>query len=200
MDRALIPLSKKLSWLLRHGAGEVGLPMDAAGWTPDEGVLKRLRLRRPLLEEIVRSNTKRRLQLEGERIRCCQGHSTETMPVTQVALEASWARYEAEGLIWHGTRVDALDAIHEQGLRPVARTHVHLAAATDSVVGKRAKTPVMLAVSLASMVSAAQPVWSAPNGVLLARRVPRACIVGARAMTRRARAQADWIEDTFGAR
>ena len=33
--KTLTRLSMKLSWLLRHGAAEAGVPMDAAGWVPE---------------------------------------------------------------------------------------------------------------------------------------------------------------------
>ena len=57
--------SKKLSWLLRHGAREVGLPMDAAGWVSVPEVLRALSITRAQLEHAVATNRKRRLQLDG---------------------------------------------------------------------------------------------------------------------------------------
>ena len=74
--------SKKLSWLLRHGAREVGLPMDAAGWVSVPEVLRALSITRAQLEHAVATNRKRRLQLDGERVRACQGHSADGTPVT----------------------------------------------------------------------------------------------------------------------
>lgn len=181
--------SKKLSWLLRHGAGSEGLPMDAAGWVPVEDVLARLRLSRGELAEVVRLNTKRRLQWQGERIRCCQGHSLDGMPVTLDALEASWVPWRG-GTVWHGTHLDAIEPICREGIRPGRRTHVHLAPALESGVGKRAAVHVMLAVDPARMAEAGVPLFEAPNGVVLTRRVPPQCIVELRPMTRRAQAQA----------
>ena len=80
--------SKRLSWLLRHGAREVGLPMDAAGWVSVPEVLRALSITRAQLEHAVATNRKRRLQLDGERVRACQGHSADGTPVTLEALEA----------------------------------------------------------------------------------------------------------------
>ncbi len=199
MNRHLTQRSKRLSWLLRHGAFEARVDMDAAGYVPIEQVLAHTRLRRSELAEIVAQNNKARLQVLGDRIRACQGHSPTGTPVTAEALEATWIRWAGGGPIWHGTRVEALAAIDADGLLPGRRTHVHLAEALDSTVGKRAAVAVMLAVDPGVAAAAGCPVFVAPNGVLLARRVPRAAIVGARPMTRAACAQAEAIHGRFGA-
>lgn len=199
MDHQLVRRSKKLSWLLRHGAHEAGITMDAAGWVPVAQVLAATGLSRAALADIVAHNNKRRLELVGDRVRACQGHSTEGTPVTAEALEATWAPFAGPGPVWHGTHLDALDPIDALGLVPQARTHVHLAEALDATVGKRANVAVMLAVDPAALAAAGCPLWVAPNGVLLARRVPRGCIVGARPMTRAAQARAAAIQARFGA-
>lgn len=182
--------SQALSWLLRHGAQEAGLAMDAAGWAEVEDVLQLTDLDRPTLEAIVATNDKGRLQLSEGRVRACQGHSREGLPVTLEALEASWQPVSDPATVWHGTGLAALDGIFARGIEPSARTHVHLAEGLDSVVGKRARVQVMLAVSVARLEEAGLGVWRAPNGVLLARRVPASAIEGARAMSRKASARA----------
>src|SRR5512143_946378 len=139
--------SKKLSWLLRHGANEAGLEMDAAGWADVAEVRRILGLSRAALAEAVRENDKARLELRGSRIRACQGHSRAGMPVTLEALEASWERYDGDGAIWHGTRVAAIPGIAREGILPGERTHVHMTDALDSAVGKRAAVDVMIEVS-----------------------------------------------------
>ena len=82
-------LSKTLSWLLRHGANEAGVPMDEAGWVPITDVLRYMRISQGTLDEVVETNNKNRLECKGDRIRACQGHSTENMPVTLEALETA---------------------------------------------------------------------------------------------------------------
>lgn len=187
-DREITETSKALSWLLRHGAGERGLAMDPAGWVAVDEVLRELGISAALLHEVVRRNDKSRLQLEGGRIRACQGHSLSGMPVTCEALEASWEVYEGGEALWHGTTVESVAAIAREGIRAVTRTHVHLAEALDSRVGKRAQVAVMLEVCPARLRAVGQAVYRSPNGVLLVRFVPPGCIVGLRAMTARARA------------
>lgn len=179
-DTRITTLSKRLSWLLRHGAGTEGLTMDEAGWVPVEEVLARLRMRPAELDVVVARNNKQRLQRVGDRVRCCQGHSTEDMPVTQEALEASWARRESAAPVFHGTWSKALPAIAREGLLPQRRTHVHLTDRTDSPVGKRAQVSFLLEIDTVGL-----PLWVAPNGVVLARRVPAAHITAVHAATRR---------------
>jgi len=182
--------SKRLSWLLRHGDAQTGVQMDPAGWVAIGEVLSFLGISRAKLDELVRTNTKRRLQIEGGRVRCCQGHSTGS-GVSAEALEASWAVDLGDEMIWHGTSAGVLPAIAREGVLPRKRTHVHLAPGLGSVVGKRAQVDVMIGVDPRRVRAAGETIWRAPNGVLLARRIAPEQIVELRAMTRKTRA----IED-----
>jgi putative RNA 2'-phosphotransferase len=193
-----IELSKTLSWLLRHGAREAGVSMDAAGWVPVAEVLRYMRVDRGVLEEVVATNTKSRLELTGDRVRACQGHSTENMPITVEALEASWRPYEAAGNLFHGTTVEATEPISREGLVPQKRTHVHLAPSLESKVGKRSATPVMLEVSTSRLRDAGIGIFEAQNGVVLVRRVPVDCIVGFTCTTRASKSAEGAIRARFG--
>lgn len=191
-------LSKTLSWLLRHGALEAGVSMDAAGWVPVAEALRYLHIDRAVLEEVVATNTKSRLDLDGDRVRACQGHSLEGTPVTLDALEASWQPYSGEGSLWHGTTVEATEPIAREGLSPQRRTHVHLAPDLESKVGKRSATPVVLEVSVARLREAGQGIYEAQNGVVLVRHVPAACIVGLTCTTKAAKKAEAEIRARFG--
>ena len=195
--RDITRASKKLSWLLRHGADEAGLSMDAAGWAPVDDVLRLTQLTRDELEVIVETNSKQRLQLDEDLVRACQGHSTSGTPVTAEALEASWEEWAGHESVWHGTSRGALAGIAEQGLLPVKRTHVHLAESLESEVGKRAQVDVALEIDPAG-VRARERIFRAPNGVLLVRAVPRAAIVDLRPMTRRSHKEADALRAVMG--
>ena len=183
----LTDTSKKLSWLLRHGAPSQGIAMDAAGWVAVDDVLKALRMPRSLLEQVVQENTKNRLELKEDRVRASQGHSTEGMPVTLEGLEASWEEVHEDTSIWHGTSVDAARGIAREGIRPAARTHVHMTDAPGSAVGKRAQVDLMLEVNPARLRAQGLRVFRSQNGVVLVRRVPRECIVGLLAIAQRAK-------------
>ncbi|HET6988606.1 MAG TPA: RNA 2'-phosphotransferase, partial [Kribbella sp.] len=101
--------------------------MSADGWAAIADVLSVLHLNRTALDVAVRDNDKQRLQVEGDWIRACQGHSLNGMPVTREALENSWERVYPADLLWHGTNHAVLPAIQRDGLLPGRRTHVHLA-------------------------------------------------------------------------
>lgn len=197
-DRALAQASKTLSWLLRHGAREAGLAMDAAGWASVDEVLRALGISREVLARVVAENTKSRLELDGDRVRASQGHSLEGTPVTLEALEASWTPVLATAPAWHGTHLDALPGIAREGLLPVRRTHVHLAEAPSSRVGKRASVHVLLEVSPVRLAGHGLGLFRSPNGVLLARRVPPDCLVDLVAVTARARAREPELRALLG--
>ncbi|MGW1346018.1 RNA 2'-phosphotransferase [Kribbella sp. NPDC002412] len=166
--------SRRISRLLRHTAGERGLTMSADGWAAISDVLHLLGMERADLDAAVELNDKQRLQVDGERIRACQGHSLDGMPVTREALENSWERVYPDHLLWHGTQRQALAAIRRDGLLPGRRTHVHLAPSKDSHVGRRSAVEVLLGVDPGNLA-----VYRAPNGVLLTRFVPPDAIVEA---------------------
>lgn len=170
--------SQRVSWLLRHGASSVGIPMDAAGWAPIADVLRATGLSRATLDEVIQQNTKKRFELSGGQIRACQGHSRSGTPVTAEALEASWQLYEDRAAMFHGTRVGTVASIAREGILPGERTHVHMAPTLDSQVGKRANVNVVLEVCPARVREEGLTIYRSSNGVLLCRRVPVRCIIG----------------------
>ncbi|WP_437783440.1 RNA 2'-phosphotransferase [Sorangium sp. So ce1097] len=192
--------SKKLSWLLRHGAPSLGIAMDEAGWVAVEDVLTALGMPRSRLDEAVANNTKNRLEIRGDRVRASQGHSREGMPVTLAGLEASWEEVHGDASIWHGTSVDAVRGIARDGIRPAARTHVHCTDALESAVGKRARVDVMLEISPARLRARGIRVFRSQNGVILAREVPVGCVVGLVPLAARAQREAEALRALlFGA-
>lgn len=190
--------SKKMSWLLRHGAASQGIAMDGAGWVEVAEVLRALGLSRAALDAVVRDNAKARFEVDGSRIRATQGHSTAPGAVSLEALEASWVHYDGAGPLWHGTNPAAIEGIAREGIVAVTRTHVHLAAATDSQVGKRANVAVLLEVSPARLREAGLGIFVSPNGVVLVRSVPVACIVGLLGVTREGQARAAELRALLG--
>jgi len=189
-------ISKKLSWLLRHGAAEAGIEMDPAGWVEVDAVLAYLRLSPEVLRGIVETNTKQRLQLEASKIRACQGHSLEGTAVTLEALERSWTPFTGPRL-WHGTSLDAALVIAREGIEARQRTHVHCTSTPDSNVGKRANVAVLLGIDAARLHEQGYPPFAASNGVVLVRFVPAQCVVEVTACTARAREATKLLRDAF---
>lgn len=191
-------ISHKMSALLRHRAGDIGLVMDAAGWVAIDDLLARLRVSRAQLDVVVRHNNKTRYQIREDRIRASQGHSLDGMPVTLDALEASWSLYTSDTSIWHGTRPDVVESIARSGILRGARTHVHLADSTKSRVGKRAQVGVLLEVCPGRLRRAGLTVFRSPNGVILTRHVPPSCIVNLVPISHRSKQRAPALRAALG--
>lgn len=116
-------VSKYLSKHLRHQPERIGLTLDPNGWVEIDALLRatgdhRFPVTRAELDHVVAVNDKRRFTIEGSRIRANQGHTVE------VDLDLPPA--EPPAYLYHGTVARSLDAIRAEGLRPMARHHVHL--------------------------------------------------------------------------
>jgi len=192
----IVKASKKLSWLLRHGASEAGVRLDAAGWAKIDDVLAALKMDRERLDAAVTQNNKARFTVDGDRIRANQGHSSDVVDLA--AVEASWIMFTGPGPLWHGTGIEPLPGIAEQGLLPQARTHVHMVDAKDSVAGKRAAVDVLLEISVSRMLSRKCRIFRSENGVILARHVPKECIVDVIPMSVKARSQLPELRRIMG--
>lgn len=161
-------LSKFLSFVLRHKPEHVGIELDAHGWA-DVGELlygcKKAgkRIDRPLLEEVVRTNSKQRFEFneDGDRIRASQGHSIE--------VELDYKAQEPPEFLYHGTATRFLPAIQAKGLLRMKRHHVHLSADEETAqkIGQRHGKPVVLRVAARTMAAAGEQFYLSTNGVWL---------------------------------
>ncbi|ADV66836.1 RNA 2'-phosphotransferase [Deinococcus maricopensis] len=168
-------LSRRLSYLLRHAPHEAGLTLEPGGWVRVDDLLAGLRrlgvaATREAVETVVRTNDKRRFSLDGagERIRANQGHS--------VPVDLELTPSVPPDALYHGTVRAATGDIFREGLRPMARHHVHLSpdTATAVRVGARRGRPVVLRVDAAGMHAAGHRFYCSENGVWLTDTVPPA--------------------------
>ena len=184
-SRSLVKKSKRLSYLLRHGASEHGVDIDGGGWAPIEQVCTWSELSRDELLDVVKNNNKKRFEIDVDRdkIRAKQGHSAAG--VTPEQLEATWEVYPGTGSIWHGTNVKAAQSIAKEGvINAGTRTHVHLADSPTSPVGKREGSAVLLEVSVERLRASGREVYRSANGVVLTREVPTSCVIGLQAVSK----------------
>ena len=195
MDRDLVKDSKRVSWLLRHGAPEQKIPIDPAGWVAVGDVLRTLRMSEARLDEVVGQNDKKRFEKVGGRIRACQGHSRAAVSLD--ALEASWTEHAGDAPVFHGTSVDAALAIADEGIKPQARSHVHLAPSERSKVGKRWSCDVLLEIDPTRLRSRGHKLWQSGNGVVLTRYVPADCVVGIHPLVARAKSDVPRLRVAF---
>jgi putative RNA 2'-phosphotransferase len=172
-DRA-VRVSKLLALALRHEPAALGLTLDGAGWAPVEDVLSGLAKRGEAvtegeLAEIVRTSDKQRYALssDGARIRANQGHSVD--------VELDLPAREPPETLYHGTVDRFVDAIRAEGLKPGARTHVHLSAdlrTAEIVAARRAGAKVILRVRAGAMHQDGHVFRLSDNGVWLTAHVP----------------------------
>jgi putative RNA 2'-phosphotransferase len=166
-------ISKRLSLHLRHAPQSIGITLDPAGWVDVDvllGALARhgLTIDRARLDAVVAANDKQRFAFDatGTRIRANQGHS--------VTVELDLPVLDPPAVLFHGTHPGALDAIRAEGLRPMARHHVHLSPdrATAERVGGRRGRPVVLEVDAAGVQADGHEFRRSENGVWLVDHVP----------------------------
>jgi len=168
-----IRISKLLSMALRHKPGELGIQLDANGWTDVPVLLERLKkCGKPVsfetLKHVVDTNEKKRFAFNENfsLIRASQGHS--------VAIELDYAPQEPPAALYHGTAVGFVTSILASGLEKRSRHHVHLSAdmATAVTVGKRHGKPVVFAIPARAMHEAGFVFFMSANGVWLTDHVP----------------------------
>ncbi|WP_121391194.1 RNA 2'-phosphotransferase [Actinokineospora cianjurensis] len=172
-DKMIIRLSKRLSKVLRHDPGSIGVTLDAAGWIDVEELLRALarhgtRMSRSTLDRVVAENNKSRFAFDegGTRIRASQGHT--------VAVELGLPEAAPPPVLYHGTVAAAMTGIRAEGLRPMKRHHVHLSATLETAtnVGARRGKPVVLGVDAKGMAEAGYVFLISENGVWLTAHVP----------------------------
>ena len=166
-------LSKFLSLVLRHNPAAAHITLDDSGWCSIDSLLAgAARANRPLTRDsllrIVASSDKQRFTIsdDGLRIRASQGHSIE--------VDLNLAPLAPPTLLYHGTFPAAIDPIRREGLRRMARHHVHLSADTETAarVGQRRGQPIILTIRAAALHAAGSPFYRSTNGVWLVDAVP----------------------------
>lgn len=169
----LVPVSRFLSFVLRHRPEKIGLAMDGNGWVAVADLIEAAgrhgrHLSRELIVEVVVRNDKQRFGLseDGSRIRARQGHSR---PV-----DLGLQPLAPPEVLYHGTAQRQIAAILQQGLSPGQRQHVHLSpnVATARGVGRRHGRPAVLAVAAKAMHEAGHVFFLSENGVWLTGPVP----------------------------
>ncbi|PRH80560.1 RNA 2'-phosphotransferase [Streptomyces solincola] len=172
-DRRTVKVSKYLSRHLRHQPARIGLTLDPQGWVAIDALiaaaaLHGMPLTRAELVHVVAENDKQRFTIDGDRIRANQGHT--------VRVDLDLAPATPPAYLYHGTVARNLDAIRADGLRPMARHHVHLSPDRETAtrVGARRGRPVVLTVDAGAMHRDGHVFLVSANGVWLTDAVPAA--------------------------
>lgn len=164
--------SRFISMVLRHKPWVIGITLDEHGWANVSELVEGLNKVHPLdmetLEEIVRTNEKRRFSFNEDKtkIRANQGH---TIPV-DVELEQK----EPPEVLYHGTGEKYVESIDSTGLEPRQRLYVHLSTDKEMAakVGQRHGKPVVYRVNSGQMAKNGYVFYLSVNGVWLTKGVP----------------------------
>ncbi|MDX6300100.1 MAG: putative 2-phosphotransferase [Nocardioidaceae bacterium] len=168
-----VRLSKRLSYVLRHDPGSVGISLDEAGWVRVPELMSALErngvvVTRERLESVVATNDKHRFTIDAthDRIRANQGHS--------VPVDLGLQSVVPPDRLLHGTAQGRVPAILVDGLHKGSRHAVHLSPdpVTARRVGARHGSPVVLEVDAARMHAAGYRFEVSDNGVWLTEQVP----------------------------
>ena len=150
-------MSKRISYLLRHGMPEVARD----GFVDLKLLENRSCLKLHQIEEIVKNDSKRRYEIFGEKIRAVQGHS---LPGVETQALASLIKEWNGDPPVHKTQKKNLDSIRIAGLHPMGRKHVHFA--TDPMMLRKGCN-CTLAFDLKSWILNGHQAYEAKNGIIL---------------------------------
>lgn len=154
-DKRRTKISKFLSLILRHQPETVGLKLRNDGWIEVSALIESCAAHgTPFsleeLREVVETSDKKRFAFDENEIniRANQGHS--------IAVEIEFERKTPPEILYHGTAAKNLDSILAQGLRKMARHHVHLSADIETArkVGARHGKPIIFAIDTNAMLDA----------------------------------------------
>ena len=161
-------LSIFISLVLRHKPEVIGLTLDEHGWANVDELIEKLnhskdQIDMEMLEEIVRTDHKKRYSFNEDKtlIRANQGHS--------VKVDVELQEQQPPEILYHGTAEEFLDAIMQEGLKPVSRLYVHLSKDMETAVkvGKRHGKPIVLKVHSNVMFEDGCKFYLSENGVWL---------------------------------
>lgn len=134
-------LSKKLSYILRHGAVKKSLNVLADGyilWNDINALPEFKEYDIDDISYIVKTNDKQRFSMKEENgdfyIRANQGHSLSV--ANHINQEELLVKLDKPlDLVVHGTTYEAFEKIKDTGLNKMNRSHIHFAISDDFTIG-----------------------------------------------------------------
>ncbi|XP_033734582.1 uncharacterized protein LOC117323459 [Pecten maximus] len=171
-----VDLSKKLSFLLRHGAERQGFTLMSGGFLYVADILKLPSLKGFQFEDVkrvVENNDKQRFALkidpENKRmmIRANQGHTIE---VQSLELTPITTAEEADQVV-HGTYFQSWEVIKGTGLSRMGRNHIHFAAGEPGengvISGMRSSCEVIIILDMKKALADGLKFFRSANNVIL---------------------------------
>ena len=166
-------MGRFISFILRHHPETIGISLDEYGWANVDELLSGINnsgrtIDMELLEEIVRTDQKQRYSFNEDKtlIRANQGHS--------ISVDVELEEMQPPQVLYHGTASRFLDAIMQEGLKPMSRLYVHLSKdiETAKVVGARHGAPIILKINTSQMQEDGMKFYLSKNGIWLTKNIP----------------------------
>lgn len=171
-----LKLSKKLSYILRHGAIDKGLILYDSGYIKIDELTKLKGCKGislDILEHIVETDNKNRFELNTDKtmIRATQGHSINILKGKEIELGMlKITTFEECPVMVHGTYIKNLDSIKKHGLLKKSRNHIHFASHIspgEVVSGLRTSCEVGIYINVEKCLEDGILIYKSRNGVLL---------------------------------
>lgn len=168
-----VRLSKNLSYILRHGAEKLNLPITSGGCIKlcDLLALQDFRgVSEADVKRIVENNDKQRFSLDtidGElMIRANQGHTISSIHDDQLL-----KRIHSAPLCVHGTYMRNWDSIYTNGLKRMSRNHIHFACdetnSNQVISGMRSNVEIKIYIDFDLAIKDGIPFYISKNNVIL---------------------------------
>ena len=162
-------ISKKLSYLLRHGAVKNGLNIRADGFINIQDILKNIsECTIDDIKRIVENNDKQRFSLSyidnNLMIKANQGHSITAVTSLNLKLLINFS-FD----IIHGTYIKCYEKIKSEGLFRMKRNHIHFAKGLNFISGLRKNAEIYIYINIEKATSDGLEFFESENGVILSR-------------------------------
>lgn len=171
-----VELSKTLSWILRHGAKKLNLPVEPTGYILIDDLLKTKELKSRNctlndIQRIVTNDSKNRYSLAQHsnsifKIKANQGHSMqiENLDLKKIILP------EKHPICVHGTYYKNWPNIQKEGLKRMNRLHIHFTGqdrTTVGISGFRENCQILIYIDLAKALADGIEFFLSENNVIL---------------------------------
>ncbi|KAL4512893.1 hypothetical protein ABPG72_017578 [Tetrahymena utriculariae] len=175
-------LSKKLAWLLRHGAEKEGLNIGTDGFILLQEILQRKDFSGVTFERvksIVDNNDKKRYELQEREengalqwyIRATQGHTISSIKDEELLNKISLDVAQTLGIVVHGTYKQFWNPISKEGLKTMQRNHIHFAIGypgdKEVISGMRKTCDVYIEIDIVKAIKDGIDFFISKNNVVL---------------------------------
>lgn len=152
LSKEEVKISKFVSLVLRHKPENIGLTLLKDGWANVHELIEKIKatgrnMDKDILERVVLYNDKKRFSFNENHtlIRANQGHS--------INVDLGFEEKEPPEILFHGTSIDNIDSIKQEGINKMNRLHVHLSLTEDIAkkVGERHGKPAIIKINSKQM-------------------------------------------------